>query len=171
MCCPHGLSETDNIIAALEQSNRVCQVFLRRLVHSVLATMQVPFPELTDLHLSSYDETPPVIPDSFLGGSAQSLEYFLGSTPFPGLPTLLLSATHLVDLCLEHPDISPEAMVALISPLSSLKILSLDFGPSSVFPDWETRSLPPRKRSILPTLYKFDFKGVLRDHRRRRSTQ
>jgi hypothetical protein len=162
---PHGLSETDNIIAALEQSNRVCQVFLLRPVHSVLAAMQVPFPELTDLHLLSYDETPPVIPDSFLGGSAQSLEcFFLSRIPFPGLPTLLLSATHLVDLWLEdipHSGyISPEAMVALLSVLSSLKILSLEFRSLRSRPDRETQSLPPCKHSILPTLCEFCFKGV-----------
>ena len=50
-------SSTDNTIAALGQSNRVCEVFLRGLadwqLEKVLAAMQVPFPELTDLRLSS----------------------------------------------------------------------------------------------------------------------
>jgi hypothetical protein len=96
-------SGTDNIIAALEQSNRVCQVFLLALagwqLEKVLAAMQVPFPELTDLRLFSDGETLPVIPDSFLGGSAPRLRYFeLDGIPFPGLPKLLLSATHLVHL-------------------------------------------------------------------------
>jgi hypothetical protein len=46
---------TGNIIAALEHSNRICQVFLLDLedwqLEEVLAEMQVPFPELTDLEL------------------------------------------------------------------------------------------------------------------------
>jgi hypothetical protein len=60
---PSGM---DNVIAALGQSNRVLQVNLRRLadwqLENVLATMQVPFPELTELQLSSNDVTPLVIP-------------------------------------------------------------------------------------------------------------
>src|SRR6266852_1331291 len=63
-----SLSGTDNIIAALEQGNRVCQITLIDIniadwqSEEVLASMLVPFPELTDLELSSYDETP-AIPD------------------------------------------------------------------------------------------------------------
>ena len=61
-----------------------------------LAAMHVPFPELTNLWLSASGETQP-IPDSFLDGSAPRLRYFhLDGIPFPGLPNLLLYATHLV---------------------------------------------------------------------------
>ena len=123
-------SGTDNIIAALERSNRVCHVFLSHLagwqLEEVLAVMQVPFPELTYLLLASNGKTVPVIPDSFLDGSAPRLRTFiLLGIPFPGLPKLLLSATHLVLLSLS--DIphsgyfSPEAIVALLSVLSSLR--------------------------------------------------
>jgi hypothetical protein len=102
-------SGMDNIIAALEQSNRVCRVSLvhlrRSQVQEVLAAMQVPFPELTYLQLSSDDETSPaplVIPDSFLGGFAPHLRhFFLDGIQFPESPTVLLSATtHLVTLWL-----------------------------------------------------------------------
>jgi hypothetical protein len=164
---PNGSSETDNIIAALEQSDRVCQVFLfghwDRELQKVLAAMQVPFPELTYMQLSiSADQTRPVLPNSFLGGSAPRLQDFsLQGIVFPGLPTLLLSATHLVDIRLDIPDsgyISPEAMVAPLSALSSLRKLYLVSCESR--PDWETRSPPPPERSILPALKKFQFKGV-----------
>jgi hypothetical protein len=130
------LSVMDNIIAALGQSNRVRQVELVYLagwqLENVLAAMQAPFPELTDLELSSYSETPPVIPDSFLGRSAPSLRYFeLCGIPFLGLPKLLLSATQLVELWyfnIPHSGyISPEAMVAVLSALSSLRRLELGF--------------------------------------------
>ena len=159
----------DNIIVALEQSNRVCQVdlFLTAWrLEKVLATMQVPFPELTDLRLFSDGETVPVIPDSFLGGFAQRLRFFtLDGIPFPGLPKLLLSATNLVQLWLNNIPhsgyISPEAMVALISALSSLETLSLGFRSPQSRPDWESRPWPPSKRSVIPALHNFRFKGVI----------
>jgi hypothetical protein len=167
------LSGMDNVVAALGQSNRVCQVILRDLpswqLEKVLAPMQVSFPALTDLRLrvsslTSHVETPPV-PDSFLGGSAPRLEYFeLSGIPFPGFRNLLLSATHLVYLWLTNIPhsgyISPEAMVALLSALSSLETLSLQFRSPQSRPGLESRSLPPSKRSILPALDQFHFKGV-----------
>ena len=159
-------SSTDNVIAALGQSNRVWQVSLDGWkLEEVLLAMQVPFPELTVLLLWSEDETPVVIPDSFLGGSAPRLRTLtLNSISFPGLPKLLLSATHLVYLSLNgiphSAYISPQAIVALIAALSSLRTLRLRFRSPQSRPDWESPSLPPQKRSILPTLAEFYFKGV-----------
>ena len=162
-------TNTDNVIAALGQSNRVHEVSFSCLVdwqlEKVLAPMQVSFPELRGLRLSSPDETPSVIPDSFLGGSAPRLRSFsLNSIPFPGLPKLLLSATHLIYLNLTNVPhsgyISPKVMVALLSASSSLKSFQLRFRSPQSSPDWESRSLPPPKRSILPALDEFRFKGV-----------
>ncbi len=164
-------SSTDNIITALGESNRVCKVhlwgFAYRQLEEVLAAMQVPFPELTELLLHLDGETLPVIPipDSFLNGSAPRLRIFhLDGFPFPGLPKLLLSATHLVTLRLAnipHSEyISPEAMVALLSALSNLGFLTLGFKSPQSRPGWE-RSLPPPKRSILPALCNFHFRGVI----------
>jgi hypothetical protein len=163
------LSGTDDIIATLGKSNRVCEVFLRDLagwqMENILAAMQVPFPELTDLHLYSNGETLPVIPDSFLGGSAPRLQIFtMSGIPFPGLPKLLLSVNNLLYLELSNIPhsgyISPEAMVALLSVLSSLRRLHLRFQSPQSHPDWERRSLPPPKRSMLPALNHFHFNGV-----------
>ena len=164
-----SLAGTDNVIAALGQSNRVCQVDLESLadwqLEKVMAAMQVSFPELTEMQLGSDDETLPVIPDSFLDGSAPRLESFsLDGIPFPGLPKLLRSATQLVSLSLTNIPhsgyISPEAMVTLLSVLPSLRTLSLGFEYPQSRPDWEIRSLPPPKRSILPALNEFYFIGV-----------
>jgi hypothetical protein len=159
-------SRTDNIITALGQSNRVCQVLLGGWrLEKVLAAMQAPFPELTDLQLESNDETLPVIPDSFLGGSAPGLRILtLRGIPFPGLPKPLWSSTHLVSLSLENIPhsgyISPEAIVTLLSALSSLRTLTLEFQSPRSRPDWQSPSQPPPKRSILPALKEFHFKGV-----------
>jgi hypothetical protein len=162
-------SVTDNIIAALGQSNRVCQVklyFAGSQLGQVLAAMQVPFPELTVLSLTSYGGTVPVIPDSFLDGSAPSLRHFVSEgILFPGLPNLLLSATHLVELYLTNIPhsgfISPESIVALLSALSSLRSLALGFQSSQSRPDRETRRPPPSRRSVIPALTYLDFEGVI----------
>ena len=162
-------SDTDNVITVLGQSNRVCQVNLSGFVgwklEKILVVMQVPFPELTDLQFRSNSKTLPVIPDSFLGGSAPRLQYFeLNGIPFPGLPKLLLSATHIVSLWLlniPHSGyFSPEATVALLSVLSRLEWLTLDFQSPQSRPDWETRRPPPSERSIIPALISLRFKGA-----------
>jgi len=76
----------DNIFAALEHIDRICAMGLFDIPSSelekVLAEMQQPFPALTVLYLAFNDETPLVVPASFLGGSAPLLH----SIPFPGLP-------------------------------------------------------------------------------------
>ena len=162
-------SGTDNITAALEQRNRVSQVglfFLARWqLENVLATMQVPFPELEGLQLHSADETPLVIPDSFLGGSVPHLQnFFMSGISFPGLPKLLLTASRLVTLLLTdipHSGyISPEAFIALISVLSSLEDLFLSFRSPRSHPGGRLPSSQPPKHTILPALHIFRFKGV-----------
>jgi hypothetical protein len=168
-----GFLPCDNVIAALGQSDRVCKVDLMDLakwqLDDVLATMQVPFPELTDLRLMShaYDKTLPTIPDSdsFLGGSAPRLRILsVSGIRFPGLPKLLLSTTHLAQLWLSHPGyvyISPESVIAVISSLSSLGTLSLEFDSSqSSRPVSQSPSLPPLERSVLPALKRLYFTGV-----------
>ena len=160
---------TDDVIAALGQSSRVCQVLLNldgRQLEEILATMQVSFPELTRLRPWS-DETPlrVVIPDSFLGGSAPRLRLLeLDFISFPGLPKLLLSTTHLVHLHLDRIPhsgyFSPEAIVASLSILSSLKSLYLQFRSPQSRPDWGSRRPLPLKRSVLPALDEFRFKGA-----------
>jgi hypothetical protein len=132
-----GMWDADNIIAALEHNDRICRLELYEGPSSefekVIAAMQQPFPALTDLRLLPRDEeTALVVPDSFLGGSAPLLQSLtLIRIPFPGLPKLLLSATHLTYLDLERIPhsgyISPEAMVSCLSALTSLKCFIFSF--------------------------------------------
>ena len=180
----------DDIVAVLERNDHVCEIGLTNIPYSdleiLLATLQQPFPELTRLLLywademeywddeMEYwddetehwdDETEFIVPDSFLGGSAPRLQSIqLGLVPFPGLPKLLLSATHLVDLQLDDIPHSgyfpPEAMVTALSASTSLDSLSLQFQSPRSCPDWASRRPPPSTRSVLPVLTNFVFKGV-----------
>jgi hypothetical protein len=163
------IRSVDNIIAALERTDRVCRIDLGNVWTSnmeiFLAAMQQPFPELTNLFLWPNDETVPVIPDSFLGGSAPRLEHLLlSSIPFPGLPKLLLSATHLVTLHLysiPHSGyFTPDTIATAFSMLTSLDHLRLEFISTRSCPDRASRRPPPSTRSVLPVLTKFWFKGV-----------
>ena len=160
----------DNVIAALERSDRVCQIKLTNVPNPYLEELlaanpaiHMPFPELTQLLLGSHGG--PVFPDSFLGRSAPRLqEISLLSISYRGLPKLLLSATHLVYLeyCnIPHSGyISPEAMATALSTLISLKTLALGFRSPESSPDQESRRPPPLTRSVLPALTTFWFKGV-----------
>jgi hypothetical protein len=169
------LTPMDNIIVALEQNDRVCQIDLLELTNSqwkeVLAAMQQPFPALTNLEIwgRKYKllehEMPAVVPESFLGGSAPRLQRLrLDRVPFPGLPKLLLSATGLVSLDIwgiPHSGyFSPEAMVRSLSTMTRLEGLALEFESPLSRPVRESRRPRPPTRSALPALTYFQFRGV-----------
>ena len=163
------LGSVDNVIAVLEHSDRVCQINLPDVKSSylemILAAMQQPFPELTLLSLNPVGESVSVVPDSFLGGSAPHLRNLtLLRIPFPGLPKLLLSATHLVDLHLTgipHSGyISPSAMVTALASSTSLSSFWLQFESPRSLPDRTSQRFPPLTRSILPSLTDLSFKGA-----------
>ena len=166
----HQTGTVDNIIAALERSDRVCQIHFSRkvpssLLEKVFGSMQKPFPELTRLELTSYDEMAPVLPDSFLGGSARRLQsLWLNGIPFPGLRNFLLSATHLTELHLlriRHSEyLSPQAILTVLSALTGLETFRLEFQSPRSRPDWASRLLPPPTRSVLPVLTSLIFEGV-----------
>ena len=163
-------ANVDNIIAVLEHSHRICNITLLGVPSSHLANllpaMQGPFQELTHLKLRLYDEEMlPNLPDSFLGGSAPHLRVLsLVGIPFPGLPKLLWSTTHLVCLYLEHIPhsgyFSPEAMVTALSTLTSLEDLCLEFQSPQSYPDQASRRPPPSTRFVLPVLTELRFKGA-----------
>ena len=163
--------DVGNIVAGLEHNDRICKTSIIDVPHSgrekVLAALQQPFPALTFLQFvfQYHNETGPVIPASFLGGSAPGLRtLILTRIPFPGLPKLLLTATHLVHLLLsEIPHFgyfSPEAMVTVLSALTRLERLAIEFESPQSRPDQNSRLLPPQTRTLLPVLTRLSFKGV-----------
>ena len=165
-----GTPDTDNIVAALKQNDRICLLEFSLLKLSliskekVFAIMQQPFPTLALLELKHGDGIAPVDASSFLGGSAPPHLEALSLCGFPirGLPKLLLSATHLVQLFLRkipHSGyFSPEAMVTCLSVLTRLEELKIGFESPRSCPD--RRHPPPQTRTILPVLTELDYHGV-----------
>ena len=179
-----GVFETsvDDVIVELGHSDRICKMDLNcqpdspdelwpamqttSQTEKLWTAMEVPFPELAVLRLL-FGGGPyaPNLPDSFLGGSTPRLRYLaLVAIPFPGLPKLLLSATHLVHLRLQEIPhsgyISPEVMANCLSMLTNLEELYFQFDSPRSSPDQESRRSPPPTRFFLPALTKFRFQGV-----------
>ncbi len=162
----------DNIMAALEHNDRVCQITLSGVtsleLEEVLASMQKPYLALTDLSITRWRDNhgvAPLAPESFLGGSAPCLQHLrLKHIPFPGLPKLLSSATHLITLYLliipNSGYFTPEAIVTGLSTSTSLEVLQLVFESPLSRPKRESRHPPPLTHSILPALTIFHFKGA-----------
>jgi hypothetical protein len=122
----------DNIMAALEHNDRVCEIYVDGLELEELViepVMQNSFPALTHLHLEAYDNDSPIVPDSFLGGSAPRLRslYLLGFPYYPALPKLLSSTTGLVSLSLSDTCyLSPQMMVDCLASLTRLEKLQIE---------------------------------------------
>ncbi|KAH9172872.1 hypothetical protein EDB89DRAFT_841574 [Lactarius sanguifluus] len=158
--------DEDNIIAALKHNSRVYYLGLdvKGSQWEKMATvMQESYPELTRLTISSEDGNAPVLPAEFLGGSAPSLQtIYLHRIPFPALPTLLLSASDLVDIDLRRIPptgyISPEAIVACLATLPRLDSFYIGFRLATSRPD--RVNPPPLTRIVLPALTYLGFRGA-----------
>ena len=160
-----------DIIAALEHRVRIAEVDLSGLsgpqLESCVALMQANFPMLRILSLGCDAETTTlVIPDTFLGRCAPRLRNVnLSHVPFPTLPKLLLSASHLVELHLEEIPttgyISPEAMATCLAVLTRLQSVTIRSPFWRSFPQNQTnQNPPPMSRAVLSSLTKLKFGGV-----------
>jgi hypothetical protein len=156
-----------NRVGALESEHyhRICEIHTR-MTNShwerFTEAMQKPFPELTDLTVWT-DDVVPVLPESFLCGSAPSLRtLMLISIAFPSISKILLSAHQLVKLDLwDIPDsgyFSPDALATSLTVMTRLEFLRLGFHSPRSRP--ESRTLPPPTRFVLPALTRLIFTGV-----------
>ena len=159
-----------NIIAVLRQHNRVCKIYYEQFhlfqdpFLKEFAAIDEPFPALTSLELASYAPNVPVLPDSFLGGSAPRLRSLdFDGIPYPSIGKLLSSTTNLVWLSLwgiPHSGyISPETIVPCLSMLPRLGSLSLGFRHPRSPARRASRHPPPLTRVVFPSLTFFQFRG------------
>jgi len=169
---PHMQALMANVITALEQHDRVCEIVLGGYPNSLMTifrAMEKPFLSLVNLKIGSIVIDGLMIPgDSFLGGSSprpQSLE-FIGVL-CPEIEKLLLSTPNLVFLRLDYIHrsgrgyTSPEAMVNGLSVLTRLKSLRLTFNLQTSRPQSLQAGGHPFlfARVILPALTDIDFFG------------
>jgi len=161
--------DVTNLITALKQHNRVCKIYYsnRGFQDSLLkefAAIDEPFPELTSMVLTSYGQDGPVLPDSFLGGSAPRLQSLhLDGIAYPSIGNLLSSTTNLVRLFLwriPHSGyVSPETIVPCLSMLPRLGLLQLGFQYPRSRDHRTSRHPPPLTRVVFPNLTSFQFRG------------
>jgi len=160
--------DVTNLIAAFRQHNRVCKIYyVEDFQGSSLeefAAIDEPFPALTRLSLFSSGQNVPVLPDSFLGGSAPRLRSLgLYGIPYPSIGKLLSSTTNLVHLSLFHIPhsgyISPETIVPCLSMLPRLGSLGLGFRYPRSPARRASRHPPPLTRVAFPSLTFLCFHG------------
>jgi hypothetical protein len=163
------MPENYDFDAAIVNPNRVCEIDLSLTssqLQRLASAMQERFPALIHLCLAgSYNHLAQALPDGFLGGYAPRLQSLdLRSVPFPALPKLLLSTTHLVRLTLWNIPlsgyISPEAMVTGLAALAKLKSLTISFRSPLSHPGRESQCPTPPIYTALPALTHFEFQGV-----------
>jgi hypothetical protein len=171
------LPSVTDVISVLSRRDRVCQILFVGVPGSLLkevattTTTSGPFPALIELRLASREEGPPIVPDSFLGGSAPRLQsLYLSGISFPATWKLLLSTRDLVTLSISldflfsffPPSgyISPKAMVPILSALTKLETLVLDLHFELPFETHRAGQRPPAlARVVLPSLTNFSFDG------------
>ena len=164
--------QVTNVIAALRQHNRVRKIHyddddnwnIQDSLLEEIAAIDEPFPSLTSLDLISYAQNAPVLPDSFLGGSAPRLRSLdLYGITYPAIGKLLSSTTNLVTLSLwriPHSGfIAPEAIVPYLSMLAKLETLELGLEYPRSRAHQTSRHPPPLTRVVFHNLTFFGFKG------------
>ncbi|KAH9968118.1 hypothetical protein BC827DRAFT_1263848 [Russula dissimulans] len=158
-----------NIIAALQQRDRVCEIDLQNvpwwLSETFATLMQEPFPVLTSLTLGLYDEWARLLPNSPLCESAPRLRKLsLDHIPLPAIQRLLLSASNLVHLTLcnipRSGYISPVALITYLSAMTRLEFLQLAFRSPPSHSDRTSGHPPLLTRTVFPALISLRFKGV-----------
>ena len=157
----------EGIIAALECHDRISDILIYEIrgpeLEKLITVLHKPLPLLRNFSMRSSDKSVPVLPETFLGGSAPRLRTFqLSGIPFPSLPKFILHFTH-IDLLFLHgiPNsgyISPEVMAAFLTALPHLRFLYIGFRspPSGLL----QLSPPHLTRVTLPALSELDFSGA-----------
>ncbi|KAH9178396.1 hypothetical protein EDB89DRAFT_1171618 [Lactarius sanguifluus] len=162
---PPAPEDENNIMAVLEQSNRVCTIGLTisNSLLKKLSAISEPFSELEGLSLLSKDNTQLTLPSTFWWGHRLRT---LHSTriAIPSLPQLLSPSQDLVDLQLhEIPGVgyvSPEAFANALCGMTRLETLSLHFLSLPPRRNYLGLPPPPEDRVVLPALTRFKYRGI-----------
>jgi hypothetical protein len=164
---PPAPEDEDNIVAALDQFDRVSSITLTvtKPLLAKLSAIQWRFSELENLVLLCSNDVPLTLSSDFLRESRESRlrTLHLTRTAFPSLPQLLVLSTGLVDLQLHEISnlgyISPETFADAMSRMSHLRTLSLHFLSSTSCPNYTGLPPNPSDRVILPALTDLEYRG------------
>jgi hypothetical protein len=166
------LDDDENIIAALQHRDRVCEIELTvgsSLFAKLSPLMQESFPSLESLTLKPRENVALSLPSAFLGASTTRLRNLcLDATTPPALPTFLPSFRNLVCLRLlripGNAHISPDALLAGLAATTQLKILSVQFATQNPhpLPPYSTTTAPSllMRHVVLPALCYFEYRGT-----------
>ena len=159
-----AVAVTDNIKAALERHDRVCQITLRLKVfepEDIIPSLEKPFPILKNLALAASGSSRPFYPDpsKFLGGVAAHLRclYLSRIGRIPDILKLLLCGPNLFFLHLDGIGFLPDEIVTVLSALTRLKELRVAFDRS--LHKLESRCSPLLTRAVLPSLAVLTVRG------------
>jgi hypothetical protein len=123
--------DEDNIMAALNQSDRVSSISLTvtSSLLEKLSAIERPFSELEDLDLLSLDSVRLTLPSAFRWAPRRLRCLHSTRIAFPALLKLLYSSSNLVDLQLHEVfdpwNVSPKALTKALSKMTQLRSLSL----------------------------------------------
>ena len=169
---PPAPEDEDNIMAALKRSDRVVSLTLTVTapLQARLSTIDPLFLKLEHLVLLSQDGVRYLTqPRPFRSGQwgTRLRSLHLTRISFLELPRLLYSSRNLVDLRLHEvlypSNFSTEILTNSFSGMTQLQLLSLHFLPPLVLPtstDRLSKISPSRKFVSLPSLTRFDFRGI-----------
>ncbi|KAH9178377.1 hypothetical protein EDB89DRAFT_2239613 [Lactarius sanguifluus] len=164
---PPAPEDEDNIMAVLEQSDRIRSISLTvsNSLLKKLSAISEPISGLEELVLLSQDNVQSTLPraNTFWWGHRLRI---LHSTriAIPSLPQLLLPSQDLVDLQLN--DIpragyfSPEAFANALCGMTRLETLSLHFLSLPPRRNYLAFPPPPWNRVVLPALTRFKYRGI-----------
>jgi hypothetical protein len=156
--------DEDNIVAALQKSERVSSIDLT-VTSSLLekiSAIEGQFSELEDLFLLSRDSPQPTLRlGTAFGWGTQLRSLRLTRIALFSLPQLLYSSRKLVDLQLHEVFdpwlFSPEALIDALSGMTQLRslLLHLPLTAHCLSP-----SPSSKERVVLPVLLRFNFRGI-----------
>ncbi|KAN0138218.1 hypothetical protein V8E53_004107 [Lactarius tabidus] len=162
---PPSPEDDENIVAALNQSDRVSSISLTvtSSLLDKLSTITEPFSELEQLILLSRDNMKKSLPSTFRWGTRlRSLH--ATRIAFPSLPQLLFPSHEIVEIQLHEVPItgyfSPEAFADAVFGMTQLRILSLHFTSLPPRRNYMRLPPPPEERVILPALTCFKYRGT-----------
>jgi F-box-like len=164
-------SDADNIMAALQHSDRICEIQLNvttPLLEKLTTLPQESFPALEYLELETDSDNGLILPNEFFVGPFPNLHVLhVARIAFPALQRVLPSARNLVELHLgELPSsgyITPAALLTFLPVMPHLERLFLHFRSPISRPISGGYRPAPQGRAVLLALKWFVFHGVSED--------